>query len=52
MKVFKSTSINKNFKNSIIAIGNFDGIHIGHKKVLKQALKKAKKIKSKFKAGK
>ena len=48
MRVFKSTSINKNFKNSIIAIGNFDGIHIGHKKVLKQAFKKAKKIKSKF----
>ena len=48
MRVFKSTSINKNFKNSIIAIGNFDGIHIGHKKVLKEAYKKAKKTKSKF----
>ncbi len=48
MKIFKSTSISKNYKNSVIAIGNFDGIHIGHKKVLKDAYKKAKKIKKMF----
>ena len=48
MKIFKSTSISKNYKNSVIAIGNFDGIHIGHKKVLKAAFKKAKKTKKKF----
>ena len=48
MKVFKSTSISNNYKNSVIAIGNFDGIHIGHKKVLQSAYKKAKKMKKKF----
>ncbi len=48
MKIFKSTSISNNYKNSIIAIGNFDGIHIGHKKVLNAAYKKAKKMKKKF----
>ena len=48
MKIFKSTSISNNYKNSVIAIGNFDGIHIGHKKVLKAAFKKAKKTKKKF----
>ena len=48
MKIFKSTSISNNYKNSVIAIGNFDGIHIGHKKVLKAAYKKAKKTKKKF----
>lgn len=48
MKIFKSTSISKNYKNSVIAIGNFDGIHVGHKKVLREALKKAKKTKRKF----
>ena len=42
MKIFNSLSINKKFKNSVIAIGNFDGIHLGHKKVLKQAQRKAK----------
>ena len=48
MKIFKNTSISKNYKNSVIAIGNFDGIHAGHKKVLKAALKKAKRLKKKF----
>ena len=48
MKIFNSTSISNNYKNSVIAIGNFDGIHIGHKKVLKAAYKKAKKTKKKF----
>ena len=43
MKIFKNTSISKNYKNSVIAIGNFDGVHIGHKKVLNAAYKKAKK---------
>ena len=42
MKIFNSLSINTKFKNSVIAIGNFDGIHLGHKKVLKQAQRKAK----------
>ena len=48
MKIFKNTSISKNYKNSVIAIGNFDGVHIGHKKVLNAAYKKAKKMKKKF----
>ncbi len=48
MKIFKNTSISKSFKNSVLAIGNFDGVHIGHKKVLREAYKKAKKTKRKF----
>ena len=48
MKIFKNTSISNNYKNSVIAVGNFDGVHIGHKKVLNAAYKKAKKMKKKF----
>ena len=43
MKIFNKTSISKKYKNSAVAIGNFDGIHLGHQKVLKQAKQKAKK---------
>ena len=43
MKIYKNLNIKKNHKNSIIAIGNFDGIHLGHQKVIAQAKQKAKK---------
>ena len=48
MIILRNLKKNKNFKNSVIAIGNFDGIHLGHQKVLAQAYKKAKKEKLKF----
>ena len=48
MRIFKKTLINKSFKNSVLAIGNFDGVHIGHQKVLSSAYTKAKKNKKKF----
>ena len=45
MKIFKNTSVTKGYKNSVLAIGNFDGVHVGHKKVLNSAYKKARRIK-------
>ena len=44
MKIYNNLKIHNKHKNSVIAIGNFDGLHLGHKKVLKQAKQKAKKI--------
>ena len=43
MKIYNNIKIKKIHKNAVIAIGNFDGIHLGHQKVLKQAKQKAKK---------
>ena len=43
MKVLRSFRIPKLFLNSVIAIGNFDGVHIGHQKVIKEAIKISKK---------
>jgi len=48
MKVFKNTAIPNNYKNSALAIGNFDGVHKGHQKVFYKTKKFAKKNKIKF----
>ena len=48
MKIFKNILIPKEYRNSAIAVGNFDGVHKGHQKVFKQAKKYAKKNKISF----
>jgi len=48
MRVFNSANILKNYKESAIAIGNFDGIHAGHQKVFKETKNIAIKNKIKF----
>ena len=46
MIVYKNS--NKKLTRTVVAIGNFDGLHLGHQKVLKQARDRAKKYKLKF----
>ena len=48
MVIIKNLNNKIKIKNSIIAIGNFDGLHLGHQKVLFQAKQKAKKNKLKL----
>jgi len=36
--------VKKVFKNAVLAIGVFDGLHVGHQKLIKAAVKKAKSI--------
>ena len=43
MKIYKNPNLKKNHCNGVIAIGNFDGLHLGHQKVIKEAKQKAKK---------
>ena len=43
MKIYNNPNLNKKHFNGVIAIGNFDGLHLGHQKVIKQAKQKAKK---------
>jgi len=48
MKIYNNLNINKKHQRSVVAIGNFDGIHLGHQKVINQAKQKAKKKKLPF----
>ena len=48
MKIYKNFNIGKKFQNSAIAVGNFDGFHLGHPKVIKKGKQIAKRNKLKF----
>ncbi len=48
MQIYNNLNIKKKHKESVVAIGNFDGIHLGHQKVIDQAKSKAKKSKLPF----
>ena len=48
MQLYNSFNISKKHKNSIILIGNFDGLHLGHQKLFKLAKKYKKKYSSKI----
>ena len=43
MKIYNNIKLSHKHLNSVIAIGNFDGLHLGHQKVLNEAKQKAKK---------
>ena len=48
MKIYNDSNLDKKHCNGVIAIGNFDGLHLGHQKVIKEAKQKAKKNKIPF----
>ncbi len=48
MNIFRSFKIPNIFFDSVLAIGNFDGVHIGHQEVIKKAKEISKKKKKKI----
>ncbi|MDC3034066.1 bifunctional riboflavin kinase/FAD synthetase [Candidatus Pelagibacter sp.] len=48
VKLYKNFNIKNNHKNSLILIGNFDGVHLGHQKLFKLAKLYKKKYKIKI----
>ena len=48
MKIYNNANLTTKHCRGVLAIGNFDGIHLGHQKVIKEAKNKAKKNKLPF----
>ena len=48
IKIFNNFKVDRKYKGSIILIGNFDGLHLGHQKLFNQAKKYKKKYKIKI----
>ncbi len=48
MKIFKNFDIPRKYLKSIILIGNFDGVHLGHQKLFYKARQYKKKYKNKI----
>ena len=48
MKIYKNLNLNHKHCNGVSAIGNFDGLHLGHQKVINEGKRKAKKNKLPF----
>ena len=48
MKIYNNANLNQKHHKGVIAIGTFDGLHLGHQKVISEAKKKAKKNKLPF----
>jgi len=48
MKIYRNTNLKNEHCKGVLAIGNFDGIHLGHQKVIRDAKQQANKNKLPF----
>jgi len=48
MKIYTNANLKRKHQKGVLAIGNFDGIHLGHQKVIQDAKRKAIKNKLPF----
>ena len=48
MKIYNNANLKNTHLKGVIAIGNFDGLHLGHQKVINEAKQKAKQFKLPF----
>lgn len=46
MKVFKNGSRIRGVKNPVLTLGNFDGLHLGHQKIIRKVAQRATELKT------
>ena len=44
MKIFQTFDIETRFPNPVLTIGNYDGVHMGHRRIIKRVVEKAREI--------
>lgn len=44
MKIFTLPDMNEKFPNPVLTIGNYDGLHVGHQKIIEQVVEKARML--------
>lgn len=44
MKIFQTFDIEDRFPKPVLTIGNYDGVHVGHQRIIKRVVKKAREI--------
>ncbi len=45
MKIFQTFDAGTRFPNPVLTIGNYDGVHIGHRRIIRKVVDKAREIK-------
>jgi riboflavin kinase/FMN adenylyltransferase len=42
--IWKAKDFGRSFKNPVLTLGNFDGVHLGHQRIFRQVCRKAREI--------
>jgi len=44
MRTFRSIAVEESFKNPVLTIGNYDGLHLGHRRIIERVKERAREI--------
>ena len=44
MRIFRSIDIREKFKNPVLTIGNYDGLHLGHRRIIERVKERAREL--------
>jgi len=44
MRTFRTIAVEESFKNPVLTIGNYDGLHLGHRRIIERVKERAREI--------